>query len=662
MSNPARIAPVLVAPSLPDALPPLTGDTAFLLPVIKRTEPLKVTIDSLWAAPAAVNEVVFYWKKVEVLRETVFDPDPSQFPMPFEISQIDLLSGALDELYYTVQTTGGTDESFRTELDLDNIAPNLGLRPAAIQFPQEILDNGVTESYLGNNGGKVVSTIARWPDIREADEVWYYLQPSAKSDSETAAEIGHKVISAADLLLPKIELIFTGDDFRALGQVNCVAHYFLKDRAGNEGSDSFDSPIIAIHLDPPLSLLRPEVPLYDLRGLIDEEAARTPVQVIIPAMTGIMPGDQIIIHWGSQHLPAQTITDPAGNPLLRVDVPYRIVQAAGNGTLLVDYDLWRAGASLGDSPDKQIEVDITLPGGPDPDPETPEHENLKLPVALGDSGVPNVISLADQELPAEVIIEWFGENGDEVFLQDDRLEALWASITLPYVILPNDVIAKQALKLPITSAQIKMAGQGTKVLSYNVTRDLPGHPGSSNTAYSRPQNFLVVDGTELPGGGAPLPPGDFPEKNQFNTINNAAAIDGTPYEIKLDYLNAAVGDIIEFKFRGHMGAGDDPALDPARPIEGSYTEDRHTVDQDDLDRGSYAFTVAKEYLNRRPGTWSGNGYHWISNKAGTAPGDAYYHVLVDVYFPTPSTTQASTKKRLSVAATLAALWSWLRCK
>lgn len=633
MSNHATTAPVLVAPSLPDALPPLAGDTAFLLPVAKRSAALRVNIDSLWAGHAAFNQVVFYRDGVPVHTQGVNDPEPSQFPMGFDISGIDLGAGGVHELHYSVQTQGGKDDSHSTWLDLDNIAPNLGLRHVAIGFPQEILDDGVTEGYLKANGDQVIANITPWPDISLEDEVWFYLQSSVRPEAGTHAEVDRRIISTADLNAPTIDLTFPGDAFRALGQVNCYAYYFLKDRAGNEGPNSFNSSIFPIHIAPPLQLLAPQVPLYDQHGLIDEQTARTPVEVIIPAMAGIEAGDELIIHWDTQDLPTQLIADPAANPLLTLEVAYSTVQAAGNGTLPINYHLWRSGSPLGPSLDKQVEVDISLPGGPDPDPETPGHENLELPVALGDSGVPNVISPADQELPAEVIVEWFAADGAEVFVLDDRVEALWASIALTHTVDASDVAAKQPLRLPISSAQIKQAGQGSKALSYSVTRDLPAHPGYANTAYSDEQTILVSDGTELPGGGNSLEPGDFPEKNQYNTINNDAAIDGTPYEIKLDYVNAAVGDVIVFKFRGHMGAGNDPALEPARPIEGSYVEDSHVVTQDDLDHGSYAFTVATQYLNRRAGVWSGNGYHWVSNAAGTAPGDAYYHVLIDVYLP-----------------------------
>lgn len=658
MSNDLRAAPSLVAPTLPDALDPLSTETAFLLPVANRAEALKITIGELWAGYRPLNELVFYLGQNASDMVLVENPDPSDFPQTFEIDKFDLRSGGVHELYYTVSIPGSTVSSHSIWLDLDKDPPNIGRRPSALQFPQEVLEYGVTQDYLDNHGGNVIATASKWPDIKLEDELWYYLRRSAKPGNETQEEVGRKIITPADLAAPEIEVTFTGDDFLALGKGKCVAYYYLKDRAGNEGDNSDDSPVFPVFLDPPLQLLAPEVPLFDQNGLIDEETARTPVQVWIRAMAGIEHGDQVIVHWGTHDLLPMTVDDPEATPLLRIDVPYRALQEAGNGPLLISYDLWRAGSSLGRSPDKPVVVDITVPGGPDPDPETPEHGNLKLPVALGNSGVPNVISPEDKELPAEVIIEWFGKDSTELFLEGDRLEAKWASISLHRQIDAADVIAKQSLKLTITSEQMKQAGFGTLALSYGVTRDLPNPPGHSNTAYSGVRNIEVAN-TELPGGGYPLPVGAFPEA-KFDVINNEAAKDGTPYEVKLNYVHAAEGDVIEFKFRGHQGFGGDPELEPANPIPGSYTEGSHTVTQDDLDRGSYAFTVELEYLAAiRSG--SANGYHWVRNDKGTASG-GYYHVHVDVSLPPQAPAQATAKKRFSVFATLAALWSWLRCK
>jgi hypothetical protein len=630
MSNTYRdgTSAALIAPSLPDTLAPLPGETSFVLPVVKRAGPLKVVIEKIWPGYMARNRVTFFRAHQAIQTFEVINPDPTQFPMTFNVTQIALTMGGLHELFYTVETSGGISTSDSVHLDLDNIPPNLGVRPNSLQFPLEIIEHGVTQQYLDTNGDRVTATVLSWPDIKLGDELWFYLQPSAKTGNSTAAEAGRKIITASDLALPEIEVAFAGDVFRALGKVNCYGYYFLKDRAGNEGPNSYDSPIFPIHVDPPLHLLAPQVPLYDQHGLIDEQIARTPVQVVIAGMTSIAQNDQIQVHWGAVDLPLQPVLDPAANPLLRLNVPYRVVQTAGDGTILVSYDLWRGGASIGHSPATRVLVDITLPAGPDPDPETPEHENLMLPTALGESGVPNVISPADQEQPAEVIIEWYGADGTEVFMVGDEIVANWATVALLHTVDAGEAVAKQPLRLPISSPQIKQAGQGTLQLRYSVTRELPGHPGYSNTVYSASQVLLVSDGTELPGGGDELSAGDFPEKNQNNAINNDAAIDGTPYEVKLDYRNAAVGDIITFKFRGHLGFGDDPALEPGRPIAGSYTEGQHVVTQEDLDHGSYAFTVERQYLAAIRQA-SANGYHWIRNYAGETPA-AYYHVFVDV--------------------------------
>ncbi|TDF84350.1 hypothetical protein [Pseudomonas sp. H9] len=629
MSDHTPPAPAtLSAPSFPDALPPLAGQTAFLLPLHKRGAAVRITIEEIWAGHSGINVVTFFDAQDKLDSITLTDPDPSQFPLTIDVNQLDLNSGGIHELFYTVQTGAGASRSQSTWLDLDNIKPNLGTRPTMLEFPAEVVAGGVTRQYLREHLGKVTATVTKWSDIQLEDELWYYLQPSVSAaQGIQRQEAGRKIIAKADLQQPAIEVSFDGDVFEVLGNVHCYAYYFLKDRAGNEGPNSFDSPIFTIDLDPSLPLLAPKVPLFEQHGLINEALARTPVQVLIPAMVGIAKNDEVVAHWGGQDLLGIPIDDPNRDPLLLIDVPYPAVQAAGNGSLQVSYDLWRNGESLGRAPDTPVIVDITLPGGPDPDPETPVHGNLKLPVALGASGVPNVISAADQELPALVTIEWFGVDGEEVFQFKDRITANWATVTLTHEVSDTDVTAKQPLRLQITSEQIKQAGQGQVRLRYSVTRDLVGHPGHANTAWSDSQAVLVLDDSELPGGGDPLPSGDFTEKNDRNAINAAAAFDGTPYVVQLNYKNAALDDLITFKFRGHQGFGDDPALEPGRPFPGSYTEDCHRVNAEDLARGSYAFTVARQFLVAIK-YGSANGYHWVSNAAGTTAA-AYYHVFVD---------------------------------
>lgn len=619
------LADDLIAPSLPEALALLPGDTELLIPVDKRLGTLKVNIDELWGGAARIQTVRFFWDGNQVHEQDVPNPEPGQFPMTFDIAGLNLTGGGTHSLYYVVEAPGGNSRSLVIQVDLDNVAPNFGQRPGALIFPDEILTDGVTEEYLARNQDQVIATLAHWQDIRLEDEIIYFLERST-TPANRLIPAGEIVITAQHLLQPHLEVPFQGDTFRTVGNGNAFAYFYLRDRAGNEGLESARSPL-RVALTPQPQLLAPLVPLYDQHGLINEAVARTPVQVVIPALEHIVSGDQILLHWGNLTLPPTTIPDPDADPLLRIPVVYRSIQEGGNGTQQVTYDLLRAAGPIGRSPAKQVEVDITLPGGPDPDPDNPWHGNLELPTALGASAVPNVISPSDLELPANVIIAWYGKDGEEVFQARDAVEAHWESVVLPYVVTDTDVIAKQPLQLQISSAQMKQAGTGVRALHYRVTRQLIGHPGHSNSAYSAEQPVTVSDGADLPGGGDPLPAADFPEKNDRNAINKEAAVDGTPYEIRLDYENAAVGDRIDFKFRGHQGFGDDPKLEPDRPKPGSYMEASHTLTQQDLDQGTYAFTVGRAQLVAI-NSGSGNGYHWITNNAGTAPA-AYYHVFVD---------------------------------
>ncbi|MFJ9989814.1 hypothetical protein ACIQSO_03690 [Pseudomonas putida] len=649
----ADLAPPKAIGALPDGLLPVAVADQDLAVEVRWFEDLHELgkLQLLWNGD-------LYGDEHEVTGQEALDPSTV---FTFTVEQAELQAEGTSSLAYRFTTYPGSNpyDSIPVDIRVDRTAPGGGALPKLI-FAPDIISGGVTSPGLDDQG-RLSATLQAYEQKQVGDVIQPLIAAIRGGPPELFPDTPIRVTSS-DQNAP-VTVYFNLANLLLVDDGPAAFTYIVTDRAGNPSITAPAEDLAILLNNAPGVLLPPTVPLYDEHGLIDEATARLPVRVHIPRYDHAAADDVILFKWGNVPAQAYRVTDPNLDPLLTPLFPYRLVQLGGNGEQILIYEVERNGVSLGESTSTVVEVDISLPGGQDPDPETPENENLALPVALGASGVENIISLADRLQEAHVIIEWFGVDGTPVFIENDRVVADWGNLTLPtYQVDANDVINQQPLRLPVSPQQMKAAGPGTLRLRYSVTRDLPAPPGYSNSAYSGHQVIVVADAAGLPGGGAPLPPGDFPEKNQYNTINNDAAIDGTPYEIKLDYVNAAVGDIIEFKFRGHTGAGDDPALDPARPIEGSYTEDRHEVTQDDLDRGSHAFNVAPEYLNRRPGTWSANGYHWISNQAGSAPGDAYYHVLVDVYLPTPSTAQASTKKRFSVAATLAALWSWLRCK
>ncbi|HWD30738.1 MAG TPA: hypothetical protein VG536_04070 [Pseudomonas sp.] len=613
-----------------DTLPPCRALGALpdgLLPVVVADEDLAVEID-WWEDVHEQGQLQLQWNGVlygpaHVITQAEAEDPSTRFT--FFIDKAELVTEGSFTLAYRFLSDPGENEYFSDPqtLRVDRSAPGGGALPQLMVDP-EIINLGVTPDKLDQQG-RLHTTLQGYEQKRAGDTVLPLIS-AMREGLPVMIEDAPIRVTSNDQNQP-VTVYFNLAKLLEVGDGPADFTYRLRDRAGNTSDLAPVRPLQILLQNVPDTLLPPRVPLYEENGLIDEERARRPVQVVIPHYEHAAVDDLILLNWGT--VPAQTyvVRDENADPLLTIDFPYRLVQLGGNGSLAITYEVRRNGVSLGTSPITQIAVDITLPGGPDPDPENPEHGNLELPEALGASGVPNVISAADLELPAEVVIDWYGKDGKEVFLENDRVNGVWASINLPHVVSANEVIAKQPLRLTITSEQMKQAGSGRLALSYSVTRELTGHPGYSNTAYSSPQAVEVADPSELPGGGDPLPAADFPEKNDRNTINKEAAVDGTPYEIRLDYENAAVGDRIDFKFRGHQGFSDDPKLEPDHPIAGSYMEASHTLTRQDLDQGTYAFTVGRAQLvaiNRG----SGNGYHWITNNAGTAPA-AYYHVFVD---------------------------------
>lgn len=586
-----------------------------LLPVAVADQDLKVEIDR-FNSLRPEHKIQLLWKDqpygaVHVVNQAEFDDPDVIFTLT--VSSDELKEQGVSSLNYRTQSPGGNvgfgDPPWQIRVDR---TPPGGNAMAALNFlsvispvtPDKLDTQNRLPAQVHSYEGKQTSDLIH-PRMRRVDD-------------------GREVQGTTVRVLPgdmsqPVTVYFTHEQLLAIGDGDVHFTYTLEDRAGNVSNEA---PVVLLTLllnTVPTTLDPPEIPLYDQHGLINEEVARTPVSVLIPTYEHVAQGDLIFLSWGNVPLPARPILDPTANPLLRIPVPYATVQAGGNRSLDVTYEVRRDGVPLGTSPAKTVVVDISLPGGLDPDPEDPWHGNLIPATAVGASNVPNVISFADQDEPATVFVEWFGVDGSEVFQALDSVVAHWGSVTLAaHTVTVGEVGLKDPLELTISSEQIKQAGIGDLDLHYTVTRALADHPGHSNTAYSPVQVIRVLSGAELPGGGDPLPAGEYPERNLHNTINKAAAEDGTPFRIFLDYLNAAVGDQIDFEFHGHEGFG--PV---GTPIPDAFLAASHTVEQADLvpdpdpeiNRPWFAFTVERRNLVAVQ-RGSGVGHYWVANSAG----------------------------------------------
>ncbi|MGT0193714.1 hypothetical protein ACVHYJ_16885 [Burkholderia pyrrocinia] len=320
-------------------------------------------------------------------------------------------------------------------------------------------------------------------------------------------------------------------------------------------------------------LVEPDVPIFSANDIIVDADARPPgVLVEIPFHARVEAGDQIVVNWGGRKQPpadllAGDLQDPLWGPGGGVSIPYSEVLAALNGatrgTVDVSYEVLRESLTIGTSPALPgVLVDLTLAGGPDPDPDTPENESLQKLTIRPPSGTGD-----DNEIPpdqfgqdATALIPWENEDGDPAFEAGDEIQVLWdgvAALASPYMVTAADVTNAAIPPLTVLGTVITPGGSNPVLpVQYTVIRALQPPPaGQSNTARSLIQPVDVQSLDDLPGGQPGLMGGDFYQA--LGTVGNrvitlAVAAGGTPFRVN-PYLNQAEKDSVYVEAQAYLG-------------------------------------------------------------------------------------------------------------
>lgn len=342
--------------------------------------------------------------------------------------------------------------------------------------------------------------------------------------------------------------------------------YQVVDKAGNRSIVSQTRTLeLLLENVPATPLPTPIVPIYDSEGLILDEHARAGVVVQIPLFDEATVGDQIIVIWGSQRADAATITSiPTTEPLLEVQLLYNLlIRDVQSGSVNVTYELWRSGSLIG-QPDTPavVEVELRVPGGPDPDPETPENENLKpADIVGGASGGTNELSPEDLKVDATLFISPETVDGKPLFEAGDILALLWGAQPAQSMapVTAAEAAGSDALERVVPSALLQAEGSGTVAMQYTVAREF-GAGGEQNASLSPAQDVNVLNGDDLPGGGNPPPRPVFTRLNSNGAIGRPEAASDLPLRIPA-YVNMAVGDLIEVYLSADTSVGAVPGAD-----------------------------------------------------------------------------------------------------
>lgn len=539
----------------------------------------------------------------------------------------------------------------------DRTAPGGAPKPGPIAFTQEQLE-GITQDDIDPTTQGLHVHISAWndEDVDDQVELWLGSSPSAGSYLPDLPPPVTERDKGIDVVFPLTELV----------KITTNPAYFgwrVTDWAGNVSSLSELVPIELYLAD--TDLLAPIIPDAEPynpdtgagpagTGLLVWTEANPVTTVQIPTYNTALPDDRVYISWnGTAVVPPlyvqQTDIDnaSANGYLLNVEVPFSFIRGSSGDNIYVSYDVHPIGGGPAiPSPKQYINVNLTTPGGPEPDidPTTPEHDNL-LPLKVVSTltgSKDNIIPIEAYELAANITVPRVGDDKNAIWVTGDTLNIYWGPEhgDDPSEILIDKTNEGSNIIVPLPAGFIKTNGTGDIPVYYTLTRNL----GNDNlvTVKSVATTVIVHSPDEAPGGLAPLAQAFFPESNDpvsanpYRFVKQAEGGDGTTLQIPLvnassPLANVEVGDLISVDFYGlddpDDGVGHDN--DPTKPMipQSRIQVTDYPITQADLDQGYYELTLPYTKLYYICYNLSVTNYS-IKNKATLKNADPTYILFV----------------------------------
>jgi hypothetical protein len=519
------------------------------------------------------------------------EPDPIVLTM--QKADLDLLNEGPHTIAF--EWGDGIGESYFSTVFpiLVDRTPPGGTTLPIIRFDLKYEQNGVTLAQIVADGNMLNGLIASYDEQLSGDKITTFIQavPGGIVTPGPVIPVGD-TISAHGVPFTLAQLLAA----KAEGTVEFW--YEVRDKAGNLKTADKATLRMLVN-DAPDQLAAVRIPLFIDDNLVNEGDARTPITVQIPQFGHGKVGDALWLNIGSVFIevtPALAASDLPADPtkpdptvtVREVLVPYAFLAAlqprpGGEVNPVFDFDAWyevrRAVGSFTfatPSPVLPVHADLTLAGGEDPDPETPEDERLKLPSVIH-SGLGAVANTIPIGYTPPVIATIPHDSNDtpavEIFQTGDTVQLfrLDADGTTEIKIGPESTATELTdLKITIPVAEVV---PGIWQFFYRVGRDLAD--GQVNEALSGQQEVEVKDPSTQPGGPNKLPEAIFRE----STVNAQGrlvlaytrASNGTILRI-YQYLNMKERDRIELFWQGNdslYGTGadiDDAKLTPKHDV------------------------------------------------------------------------------------------------
>lgn len=541
-----------------DALTPIglmPGDVEGLRPASSNDLPLVVNIPR-WLNPSPIpgfiDKVRVEWTKVgesnwQTLKEESFPGSSTPvFPKVITLDPFDSEIQGRFNLRWTLKiysNPGFIEESLPTPLRIDRTPPYNLANPAQVILAAD----EINDEYLADNGNQLFIEIPDYPDREAGDTIsygWQKVEPINPEDIVPITPGPIELPPDRKLLIP-LSLLQDGPAFCA---------YRLFDKAGNPSRLShMRLRNVALGPLPPNPLIKPDVPLADDDGLIDQaDAASREVAVVIPVVPNGKETDDIYVTWGAQVLQPHPVVPRA---VTRIKVPLAVLKAqytntTGEQATPVSYEV-RRGLRPFPAPGITVQVDFSRVGPVNPDWPDIINPNLGEVEVRGDSDLENELILTDALKPARALFTLYDPP-----LRDDEIHLMWAgeAVVPPFII--TDEAAGKAMDIPIPWAVIDRHSNDPAVPVFYYVR----HPGIINAEHSKPTpvkvhvHTIVPDAVEFPRAQ----PGNF----IFCHLLEWDPVEGLGLKVHIPanprYLKEGV--IVKVQWQGHKG------YDPTVPI------------------------------------------------------------------------------------------------
>ncbi|MGV8917623.1 MAG: hypothetical protein ACOH2R_07465 [Pseudomonas sp.] len=503
---------------------------------------------------------------------------------------------------------------------IDRTAPGGEVLPILLNADGTQIVRQLTSGDLVND--EFVTLVADYDGMEVNDVIVPWIR-GERDNIPTSFPGSAETVDEDEVHTGNVLLRFKKDDIESVGDGLNGFGYRVTDEPGNESVLSPEARIRVIMLDVPTQLEQPVVPAYldgsgDGDGVVSYSDAVVGVDVQIPTYSTPQEGDLVVVKWGAQSSSSYPLQagDIGEDPVTTVTMLFAaVIQEGSDPRLPVSYTIERSGVTY-PSPELLVNVDLSVPGGPDPE------ANLQPVVILSNSLAVDRIPEQDFGLDAFAIINHRTNNTPPTFafVAGDQIIITWGGVDVapPYTVATGD--NAQPLRLPFSGSYIDTSGNIP--VNYRIRRELlPPYTPPIYEEGSPVVKLIPVESDQgKPNDGQPFDGPTFPDAVD-GIIDRDIGTNGARVRCIVDLPGMSAQNSVELTVQGLY-------YDSRQPIPGADLTLPHTISQEELTLGYYDFIVPRTFLLQICQGWMVTTYK-LTNDIGEGQSDPS-EVIVDM--------------------------------